>query len=181
MKPQLLYFISFIIRMLPVSRFFKLKNTLFNIAGLKIDMSARIYSNVKIYGNGILKIGKDTFIGHESIIISCSPAKIEIGNFVDIAPRVYIGTGSHEINPESNHIAGKGKSLSIAIGDGAWIGANSTILPGITIGEKVVIAAGSVVNNDIPSYTIAAGIPAKPIKKWDFEKRIWESFYRKSK
>jgi len=173
LKPKILYFIGFIIRLLPVSRFFRLKNTLFKFAGIKLHKTARIYSNVKIYGNGELRIGKDSFIGHDVIIISSSPAVIEIGDFVDIAPRVYIGTGSHKIQPKSNRIAGQGKTLSIKIGNGSWIGANSSILPGVTIGEKVIVAAGSVVTKDIEPYSVVAGVPAVQKKRWDFSEETW--------
>ncbi|WP_299581770.1 acyltransferase [uncultured Sunxiuqinia sp.] len=175
MNPISLYFLSFFLKILPVSRCFRLKNVLLNKCGINISSTARIYSNIRIYGNGELTIGEDTFIGHEAMIICSNPSKVNIGSCVDIAPRVYIGTGSHEIEPESKHIAGKGVSKNIEIGDGTWIGANSSILPGVKIGKKVVIAAGSLVSNDIPSYTIAAGIPAEPIKEWNKEKEIWES------
>ena len=53
----------------------------------------------------------------------------------------------------------------IRIGDGVWIGANVTVLPGVTIGEHSTIAAGSVVNKDIPAHTLAMGVPCKPVKK----------------
>jgi chloramphenicol O-acetyltransferase type B len=56
------------------------------------------------------------------------------------------------------------------IQDDAWIGAGSIILPGVTIGEGAVVAAGSVVTKDVPSYTVVAGVPARPIKRIDLEK-----------
>ena len=49
----------------------------------------------------------------------------------------------------------------------------SVILPGIEIGQKSIIAAGSVVNSNIPPYTIAAGVPCKPIKKWNSDLKLW--------
>ena len=84
---------------------------------------------------------------------------------MDIGPDVYLGTGSHEIDPIGNHSAGKGKNEPIYIEDGCWIGARATILPGIKISQKAVIAAAALVNKTIAPYSIAAGVPAKVIRK----------------
>lgn len=174
MSTLYLFIFSFIFKFLPVSRCFTLKVFLLNIAGAHINSSARIYSNISLYGNGKLYIGQKTFVGHEVIIISSSKCEVRIGDFVDIGPRVYIGTGSHEITPDLERMAGEGNSKSIIIENGCWIGACTTILPGVTIGEKTIIAAGSVVTTNIPAYTIAAGVPCKPIKKWNIENSSWD-------
>ncbi|MEO5594445.1 MAG: DapH/DapD/GlmU-related protein, partial [Chitinophagaceae bacterium] len=60
------------------------------------------------------------------------------------------------------------------IGDGSWIGANSVITAGVTVGMYCVIAAGSVVTKDVPDYSIAAGSPAKIIKQFNHQKKEWE-------
>jgi acetyltransferase-like isoleucine patch superfamily enzyme len=70
--------------------------------------------------------------------------------------------------------AGNNIGLDITIKDGVWVGFGTLILPGVTIGEKAIIGAGSVVTKDIPAYTIAVGIPCKPIKKWNFRMNIFE-------
>jgi maltose O-acetyltransferase len=70
--------------------------------------------------------------------------------------------------------AGQGISKNIIIEDGVWIGANTTIIGGVTIGKKSIIAAGSLVNRDIPAYTIAAGSPCKPIKVWNENHNDWD-------
>ena len=163
MNTIILYLVSFIFKILPISHFFRFKSYLLNFAGANVDLTARIYSNVKIYGNGHFYVGKDTFIGHHALIISSHPAKVEIGNNVDIAPGVYIGTGTHLIEPNSSHVAGKGISKDICIGNGAWIGARSIILPGVIVGEKAIVAAGSLVNKNVLPFTIVGGVPAKLI------------------
>ena len=55
-----------------------------------------------------------------------------------------------------------------------WVGANSVILPGVTLGKHCVVAAGSVVSRSIPAYSICAGCPAKVIKSYDFATKEWK-------
>ncbi len=149
-----LYLISLIVPFIPLTRW----------AGAQIGSNVRIISSVKIIGNGILIIGNNTFIGHDTIIITSGNAHVRIGKDVDIAPRVYIGTGSHEINIAHKKLAGKGLSQSIVIGDGTWIGACACILAGKTIGRMTHVAAGAVVTKNVLEYTRVAGIPARVIK-----------------
>lgn len=173
MNTKVLILIRFIFQFIPLTKFFKLKNWLLNLAKVSIDSSSRIVSSVKIYGNGKLIIGACSWIGHNSNLFVGEYSKVVIGNNVDIAPNVYIGTGSHKLTPTSNRMAGDGVNKSVFIKDGVWVGAGVIILPGITINEMVMIAAGSVVTKDVEGYSIAAGNPARIIKKWDFEKKKW--------
>jgi maltose O-acetyltransferase len=71
-------------------------------------------------------------------------------------------TTSHKLGP-SAHRAGKHDLLPVEIGDGAWIGARATILPGVTIGRGAVVSAGSVVNKNVPPNSIVAGTPARVV------------------
>ena len=64
---------------------------------------------------------------------------------------------------------------NVYIGNGCWIGEQVCILSGVSIGEKCIIGAGSVVTKSIPDYCIAAGNPAKVLKKYNFETKRWES------
>ena len=73
-------------------------------------------------------------------------------------------TTGHPIDPEERAKCSM-YSFPITIGDGAWLGAGSIVLPGITIGKYAVIGAGSVVTKDIPDYTVAVGNPCRPIRK----------------
>lgn len=158
-----LYIVNHLIKILPPTRFYKFKSQLYRLAGIKIHNTARLVSSVNIWGTLKLSIGRDTFVGHD-VLISGGDNYIEIGNHVDIASRVCIVNGTHEIDMFGNHSAGTGISKPIVIGDGVWIGINSVILGGVTIGIKTIIAAGSVVIDDIPSNVMAAGIPCKPKK-----------------
>lgn len=162
MKTHFLFFINFFKIFIPETRCFGVKRILYRMAGVQIGKNVRICSSAKITGNGSLSIGDNTWIGHEALIISSS--SIRIGKNIDIAPRVYIGTGTHKIDLSTPNIAGDGFSLDITIKDGSWIAANSTILPGVVLGPKTIVAAGSVVVSDTPEYVLVGGVPAKILK-----------------
>lgn len=162
MNTFLLYFVGGLIHCLPSTKFFRLKRQLYRLAGAKIGDNVRIASSVKIMGNGDLTIGDNTWLGHEVII--CCTNKISIGKDCDIAPKVYIGNGTHDIASDGKKAAGVGKSLPISIGDGCWVCVNSTILPMTQIGDCCIIAAGSVVKGDIPSRQLWGGILAGKIR-----------------
>ena len=87
-----------------------------------------------------------------------------IGNHVFLGPNVSLFTACHPINPEERRL-GMEWAKPITIGDDVWIGGNVTILPGVTIGQRCTIGAGSVVTKDIPADSIAVGNPCHVIKK----------------
>lgn len=127
-----------------------------------MGQNVRICSSVTILGSSHLTIGANTWIGHGTLIVAS--ADLTIGSDVNIAPLCFIGTGTHEIDLEGPSIAGIGKSLPITIGDGTWVCAHSTLIAGVTIGKKSIIAAGSVVTRDVPSGELWGGVPAIRIR-----------------
>jgi acetyltransferase-like isoleucine patch superfamily enzyme len=118
-----------------------------------------------IYGGEIgegLRVGNNSNIGPYNYI-GCS-GYIDIGNNVMLSPRVSIYAENHVFDRTDILMKEQGvKKEFVRIEDDCWIAANSIILAGVTIGKGSVIAAGSVVTNDIPPYSIAAGVPAKII------------------
>lgn len=112
------------------------------------------------YGKNI-HVGDDFLINYNGVILDIAP--VTIGNNVMIGPNTLITTVGYPLSP-----AGRREKLGIAepitIGNDVWIGGNVTILPGVTIGDNVVVAAGAVVTKDIPSNCVGGGIPAKVIK-----------------
>ncbi len=86
---------------------------------------------------------------------------IEIGDDCLIGQQVVIATLNHDPDPQKR---GNMSPAPVKIGNGVWIGAHATILPGVTIGDGAIIGAGAVVTKDVPPMTIAAGVPAKIIK-----------------
>ncbi len=174
-KSVLLQLVNLFFSITPLTRWYCLRAKLLRFAGVDCDSTARIVSSCRIVTLNI-SIGDDTFIGHQVLISGNETSKIIIGNNVDIAPRVVILSGTHEIDMQGHHSAGEGIGKPVWIQDGVWIGANSTILPGVTIGRKSVIGAGSVVVDDIPAFCIAVGNPCKPIKHWTPETASFEKY-----
>tara|TARA_B110001450_G_scaffold238959_1_gene246410 strand:- start:646 stop:1149 length:504 start_codon:yes stop_codon:yes gene_type:complete len=158
------YFLVLFLKFLPIGRCYRLVSRIHNIRGYKVHENARIFSSVKIYGNIGLNISDGTYIGNETIITG-GLANISIGENCDISDRVSIFCGSHEIDVRGVRSAGKGIGKDINIGNGVWIGYGALILPGVTIGDKSIIAAGSVVNKNVADKTIVGGNPIREIKK----------------
>ena len=111
------------------------------------------------FWNTKVSIGAGSYLNRE--VTFEGKGLITVGTRVAIGPGVMILTSTHAVGP-SEWRAGSGvpKNLPVSIGDGSWIGARATILPGVTIGRGCVIAAGSVVREDCPDDTFWAGVPA---------------------
>lgn len=91
-----LYVVGHIVRLLPDTRCFCIKRLLYHMCGVKVGNNVRICSSVKITGIAPFKIGDNVWIGHDTMIVAS--AEVIIESHVNIAPRVYIGTGTHEID-----------------------------------------------------------------------------------
>lgn len=109
--------------------------------------------------------GKNTTIGKNVFInTGCTfqdRGGITLGDGTQIGQNVVLCTLNHGIGANDRHIT---YPFPIVIGKNVWIGANSTILPGVTIGENAIVAAGAVVSKDVPANAVVAGVPAKLIK-----------------
>jgi len=130
-----------------------------DISGEPLDPSSTIQIPVHVNIGKSTRIGKNVYINHLCSLLDMGT--ISIGDNVLIGPKVNILTEEHPVNPA------KRKALMVrpvVIKNGAWIGAGATILPGVTIGDNSVVAAGAVVNKDVPDNTVVGGIPAKFIK-----------------
>ena len=111
---------------------------------------------------GDVTIGDYTRIGIHCTVIG----PVCIGNNVNLAQGITVTALNHNFEDTSRRIDEQGISTKpVVIGDDVWIGANAVILPGVTIGRHVVVAAGAVVTKDVPDYSLVAGIPAKVIKQ----------------
>ena len=157
---MLRHLINIFLYCLPPTRLFRLRCFLLKLADIEIDEICYFCGHSWIYGRGILSIGNETWISPKVNFYTHANAYISIGRNCDIGPNVSMIVGSHEAGTPCRR-AGAGTANSISIGDGTWIGASVTILNGVQIGNGCVIAAGSVVVENIPSNSLAAGVPAK--------------------
>jgi maltose O-acetyltransferase len=111
-----------------------------------------------------LEIGADCFVN--------DGVRFDVTASVVVADRVYFGhdvavlTSTHEIGP-THQRAGRTVARTVTIGAGTWIGARSTILGGVTLGEGSIVAAGAVVSRSVPPNTIVGGVPASVIRELD--------------
>ena len=109
-----------------------------------------------------IHVGENFLANYNVTILDIAPVKI--GDYVMVGPNTLITTVNHPLSPRKRrqHI---GQAKPVTIGRDVWIGGNSTILPGVTIGNNVVVAAGAVVTKDVPSNCVVGGVPARVIKK----------------
>lgn len=128
-----------------------------------IIMDVRFF-NWQHKGFSGLKIGNKCFVGDETLIDLYNMVVLEdsvtIAQRVTILTHINVGYKDHPLQQFF-----PAQSLPVIFKTGSVVGACSTILPGITIGEKSMVAAGSVVTKDVPSNTLVAGVPAKEIRK----------------
>lgn len=98
----------------------------------------------------------------DDVISPVCGASITIGSCCDLGPGVMILTGSHKIDSAGTHIAGEGTVSDVEIGDGCWLGARATILPGVRLARKTLIAAATVVTRSVDvENSLIAGVPGK--------------------
>jgi len=122
-------------------------------------------------GVGDVLIGDRTRIGMSNVLIG----PVTIGNDVMLAQNIVLSGLNHgyqdiTITPHKQPVT-KNK---IIIEDEVWIGANSVIIAGVTIGKHAVVAAGSVVTKNVPAYSVVGGNPAKVIKQYNPKTQVWE-------
>ena len=137
---------------------------------LGIDSTIEDFSAIN-NGVGSVIIGDRTKIGLSNTIIG----PVTIGSDIRLAQNITVSGLNHNYQDVSRPIHLQGVSTSpITIENGTWLGANVVVLPGVTIGKHAVVAAGSVVTKDVPAYAVAVGNPARVVKKYNHETKIWE-------
>ena len=132
------------------------------ITGKKVDATFRMYPPFYADFGRNITFGKNVFLNS-----GCKfqdQGGITIGDNCLIGHNAVLATANHSLNPAENR---KLNYAPIKICDNVWLGANVTVLQGVTIGEWAVVAAGAVVTKDVEPYTIVGGVPAKFIKKVD--------------
>lgn len=147
-----------------------LKGNIFFFESVKsaiyIDKNSTIgkYTRINAGENGKIYIGKNVLIDDFTYVMSHQ--NIEVGDHTKIASFCFIIDFNHKFDSQNKNLVDQGyNKKAIKIGSNVWIGTHVIILPGVTIGDRAVIGAGSVVTKDVPKHSIVVGSPAKVIKK----------------
>ncbi len=138
------------------------RNYLSEIVGEQIDESTTVFTPFHTNFGRHIHLGTNVFINHACSFLDLGGITIE--DDVMVGPRVNITSENHPVEVADRKTLVPG---AVVIKRNAWIGAAATILPGVTIGENAVVAAGAVVTKDVPANTIVGGVPARHIKHID--------------
>lgn len=134
---------------------------LLRLNGASVGRRSCVRGGLVIQESFRLVLGDDVFINAHCCFDLSAP--VILGDRVRIAYQVTFVTGGHEIGPHGQR-AGADRPAPIRVGNGVWIGARAVVLPGVTLGDGAVVAAGAVVTRDVPPDTLVAGVPARSIR-----------------
>jgi len=133
------------------------RKVVLRLLGAQIDPSVVLYGGFEIRSPRRLTIGANSCIGHRATLDA--RGGLTIGANVNLSSEVMIWTAQHDYRDPMF-----GTNVEpVAIGDYAWLGPRCIILPGVTVGEGAVVAAGAVVTKDVEPYTVVGGVPAQKI------------------
>lgn len=137
--------------------FHTIRKIKYKFFGIRMGKGSTVHMWANFFQPRNIEIGEDTIVGDHAFLDG--RAKLKIGNHVDIASSVMIYNSEHDLgtNDFSATVA------PVEIKDYVFIGPRVTILPGVKIGRGAVVAAGAVVTEDVPEFTIVGGVPAKVI------------------
>jgi acetyltransferase-like isoleucine patch superfamily enzyme len=137
--------------------------------GPHVSLSAGMVPGQECVSDPVVRIGDRCLIGRGSGIVG--HLSIEIGDDVWTGHHIYITDQNHGYEDVTLPISRQTQpERPVVVGDGSWLGHGTVVLPGATIGRHVVVAAGSVVTGDLPDFCVAAGAPARPLRRHDPER-----------
>ena len=139
-----------------------LKAALLRRFGARVGRGVVIAPRVNITMPWKLRIGDHSWIGEEAYLLSLEP--ISIGANVCISQRAFLCTGNHDYTEPTFDYSG----TPIDVGDGAWIGAQAFVGPGVEVGVDTVVTAGSVATSSLPQGMVCAGNPCEPVRERKF-------------
>ena len=161
-----IYIVNLLMAILPNSGCQGLKAKLYRWAGAKVGKDVEFFQGIKVQGIGELEIQDKAFIGHEVLFMLNEGSKIVVEESAVVSTRTMIMTGFHPIEPEGERIIGReGTCSTVRICRGAAVLAGCNVLPGVTVGEMALVAAGATVAKDVEHRTMVGGCPAKLIKR----------------
>lgn len=160
-----IYLVNILMALLPNSGLQRLKARLYRWAGVTVGDGVEFFQGIKVQGVGELIIRDKAFIGHEVLFMLNEGSKIIVEEEAIVGSRSTIVTGFHPITPEGSRILSReGTSSTIVICRGCSVSTHCLVLPGVTVGEMAIVAAGATVAKDVAPYTLVGGCPAKHIR-----------------
>jgi maltose O-acetyltransferase len=135
----------------------RILNSLFGTGGDSVWMQPPFYCD---YGANI-ELGERVFFNFNCVVLDV--CHVRIGSFTLFGPAVQVYTATHPMNAQLRRVQEAGKPIEI--GSDVWVGGGAIILPGVKIGSRAVIGAGSVVTRDVPEGVFAAGNPCRAIRE----------------
>jgi putative colanic acid biosynthesis acetyltransferase WcaF len=153
------YFVKCLFFLSPLPWPAAIRSKLAKLFGAKIGKNVYIKPRVNIHFPWRLSVGDHSLIGEEVLILNFEP--VTIGEQCCISQRVFLCTGNHDYRDPLFPY----RNRPIRIEDGAWIGAQVFVGPGVTVGAEAVAAAGSIVTKDLPAGMVCSGNPCVPIKE----------------
>lgn len=139
----------------------RVRGGLVRTLGNSLGQNSRIAGGTFVYGGNLI-VGDDCFVARDCYFDLS--AEVRLGDNVVVGHGATFITSEHEVGPESRRASNTVTPRAIAVGDGCWIGANATILPGVIIGSGAIVAAGAVVVRSVEPNTLVGGVPARHLK-----------------
>ena len=136
---------------------------------VEVGPSCELNQGVELYpAGGSIRIGRNVWLGPYTVVYG--QGGVTIGEKTMVGMHVCILSSDHKVPPRGVEMWGQGDApLPTKIGRDVWIGAHSVILPGVVIGKGAVIGAGAIVTREVLPFTVVAGVPAKELRKRQFQ------------
>lgn len=144
------------------TRFWSAKRFILRLACIKVGKNTCVVGPLKCGHCTSITMGDNCWIGMNLQVFG--NGELVIGSSCDLAPEVSVITGSHKIGG-ANRRAGKGISFKVTIGNSVWVGAKSTFMGNIHVGNSTIVGACSLVNKNVEPNTCVGGVPAKVLKQ----------------
>ncbi|OEU89554.1 acyltransferase [Streptomyces oceani] len=138
------------------------------VIGQDVTLTAGLMPDLDLGPDTLLCLGDGVVLGRGSHVIA--DTTVRVGNDVFCGPYVYITSTNHSYDDPHQPVGKQWpRTAPVEIGAGSWLGAGAVILPGARLGRNVVVAAGAVVRGEVPDHAVAAGAPARVVRRWDPE------------
>jgi len=132
------------------------------LARMNVGRRVSVKSGLRVHKPRNITLGDDVRINTDVTIQAHGP--VTIGDRTMVAAGCIIVTANHDLSKRGLEAFGNLEAGPVSIGSDCWLGAGAVVLPGVTIGDGAVVAAGSVVTRDLPAETICIGAPARPVR-----------------